>query len=193
MAKCPFHNDRNPSMKVDRRYYCFGCEETGDCIDLAGKLLGLSPYESALRIAEDFNINISNNKQWNNDNTKGENILIHPSRMNKKEVDDMGIGFMWDLAKSETQEPIDMKKWVVHTTRVLLRYRDELRKWKDMYKPDKADDDWHPKFVEPNMMLVKIDYWLDILLFDDEKDKELFYEDLKEEVDSIERRIKRRR
>ena len=70
-------------MKVDRRYYYFGCEETGDCIDLAGKLLGLSPYESALRIAEDFNINISNNKQWNNDNTKGENILIHPSRMNK--------------------------------------------------------------------------------------------------------------
>ena len=65
--------------------------------------------------------------------------------------------------------------------------------WMDMYKPDKADDDWHPKFVEPNMMLVKIDYWLDILLFGDEKDKELFYEDLKEEVDSIERRIKRRR
>ena len=86
MAKCPFHNDRNPSMKVDRRYYYFGCEETGDCIDLAGKLLGLSPYESALRIAEDFNINISNNKQWNNDNTKGENILIHPSRMNKKDI-----------------------------------------------------------------------------------------------------------
>ena len=32
MAVCPFHNDRNPSMKVDRRYYCFGCGEKGDGI-----------------------------------------------------------------------------------------------------------------------------------------------------------------
>lgn len=24
-ALCPFHPDSNPSMKVDRRYYCFGC------------------------------------------------------------------------------------------------------------------------------------------------------------------------
>ena len=22
MCVCPFHNDRNPSMKVDRRFYC---------------------------------------------------------------------------------------------------------------------------------------------------------------------------
>ncbi|MFQ7508756.1 CHC2 zinc finger domain-containing protein [Anaerobutyricum hallii] len=24
-----FHNDKSPSMKVDRRYYCFGCGCTG--------------------------------------------------------------------------------------------------------------------------------------------------------------------
>ncbi|MFG6320300.1 MAG: DNA primase, partial [Lachnospiraceae bacterium] len=24
MCVCPFHNDKNPSMKVDRRFYCFG-------------------------------------------------------------------------------------------------------------------------------------------------------------------------
>ena len=23
MACCPFHNDRHPSMKVDRRFHCF--------------------------------------------------------------------------------------------------------------------------------------------------------------------------
>ena len=32
MAVCPFHNDKNPSMKIDRRYYCFGCGEKGDAI-----------------------------------------------------------------------------------------------------------------------------------------------------------------
>ena len=25
MCKCPFHNDKNPSMKVDKRFHCFGC------------------------------------------------------------------------------------------------------------------------------------------------------------------------
>ena len=25
MCVCPFHDDKNPSMKVDRRFHCFGC------------------------------------------------------------------------------------------------------------------------------------------------------------------------
>ena len=25
MACCPFHDDRHPSMKVDRRFHCFAC------------------------------------------------------------------------------------------------------------------------------------------------------------------------
>ena len=25
MACCPFHDDKHPSMKLDKRYYCFGC------------------------------------------------------------------------------------------------------------------------------------------------------------------------
>ena len=29
MACCPFHSDKSPSMKLDERYYCFGCGATG--------------------------------------------------------------------------------------------------------------------------------------------------------------------
>ena len=29
MCRCPFHNDRNPSMKVDKRFHCFGCQADG--------------------------------------------------------------------------------------------------------------------------------------------------------------------
>ena len=25
LACCPFHRDKTPSMKIDKRYYCFGC------------------------------------------------------------------------------------------------------------------------------------------------------------------------
>ena len=33
MARCPFHDDRTPSMKLDTRYHCFGCGADGDVID----------------------------------------------------------------------------------------------------------------------------------------------------------------
>ena len=56
MARCPFHNERTPSMKVDRRYYCFGCHATGDAVDLAAQLLSLKPKDAAERIAQDFGI-----------------------------------------------------------------------------------------------------------------------------------------
>lgn len=32
MALCPFHDDHNPSMKLDERFHCFGCGEDGDVI-----------------------------------------------------------------------------------------------------------------------------------------------------------------
>ena len=41
MAVCPFHKDKNPSMKIDRRYYCFGCGEKGDAIDFVAKFYGI--------------------------------------------------------------------------------------------------------------------------------------------------------
>ena len=30
MINCPFHDDRNPSMKVDSRFHSFDCGEDGD-------------------------------------------------------------------------------------------------------------------------------------------------------------------
>ena len=53
---CPFHPDRNPSMKVDERFHCFACHADGDAIDLTAHLLGLSKKDAALRIAKDFGL-----------------------------------------------------------------------------------------------------------------------------------------
>lgn len=54
MACCPFHDDRNPSMKLDERFYCFGCGATGDAVDMTARLLDLSPKEAAVQLASDF-------------------------------------------------------------------------------------------------------------------------------------------
>ena len=57
LVRCPFHDDSTPSMKLnDDYYYCFGCHAAGDVVDLASQLFGLSPYEAALKLAEDFGL-----------------------------------------------------------------------------------------------------------------------------------------
>ena len=56
MACCPFHDDKHPSMKIDRRFHCFGCQADGDVIDFAARLFGLSSKEAALKLAEDFSV-----------------------------------------------------------------------------------------------------------------------------------------
>ena len=48
MCVCPFHADKNPSMKVDRRFHCFGCQADGDVIDFVSRLEAVSPKEAAL-------------------------------------------------------------------------------------------------------------------------------------------------
>ena len=53
MVCCPFHNDRTPSMKVDSRFYCFGCGASGDVIDFAALLHGLGKREAAVRLRGD--------------------------------------------------------------------------------------------------------------------------------------------
>ena len=43
MARCPFHDDRHPSMKVDTRFHFVGCGADGDVIDFTARLYDLSP------------------------------------------------------------------------------------------------------------------------------------------------------
>ncbi len=53
--RCPFHEDRVPSLKLyDDHFHCFGCGAHGDVVDLAAGLLGCSKAEAARRLLEDF-------------------------------------------------------------------------------------------------------------------------------------------
>ncbi|MBR0208299.1 MAG: DNA primase [Oscillospiraceae bacterium] len=54
MAVCPFHDDHNPSMKLDERFHCFGCGEDGDVIDFTAKYFNLSLKEAAEKLLADF-------------------------------------------------------------------------------------------------------------------------------------------
>lgn len=44
-AKCPFHEEKTGSFHLyedSNRYHCFGCQSSGDVIDLVQKILGLT-------------------------------------------------------------------------------------------------------------------------------------------------------
>ncbi len=60
MCICPFHNDRHPSLKVDKEvgggFYCFGCQEHGNVISLVGKIFGIDDEAAAEKIVTDFQI-----------------------------------------------------------------------------------------------------------------------------------------
>ena len=56
MARCPFHDDHHPSLKLDKRYYCFACGESGDVIDFTARFFGISGHSAAIKLARDFGI-----------------------------------------------------------------------------------------------------------------------------------------
>ena len=58
MVCCPFHDDRHPSMKVDKGFCCFACGAKGDVITFVADFFHLAPLEAAKKLAEDFQIPI---------------------------------------------------------------------------------------------------------------------------------------
>lgn len=56
MCVCPFHADKDPSMKLDERFHCFGCQADGDVISFTARLFHVSPKEAAQQLANDFGI-----------------------------------------------------------------------------------------------------------------------------------------
>ena len=56
MALCPFHDDHHPSLKLDKRYYCFACGASGDVIDFTARYFCTGKLGAAIKLARDFGI-----------------------------------------------------------------------------------------------------------------------------------------
>ena len=75
MTCCPFHEDRHPSMKLNKDYFfCFGCHASGDVIDFTSRLFGIGLKDAAEKLAADFGI-------WAD--TKQVFIRQNPSRLDE--------------------------------------------------------------------------------------------------------------
>lgn len=136
MTRCPFHDDRHPSLKLNESYfYCFGCGATGDVIDFVARLFSLSSYEAAQKLAYDFGIDP--------DKPPAAAALEKPK---------------YPLARAFRQEEL-------HCQRVLCDYLHLLEHWKVQYAPKAPEDVLDDRFVEACQMLEHIEYLADILAF----------------------------
>ncbi|MCD8110653.1 MAG: CHC2 zinc finger domain-containing protein [Clostridiales bacterium] len=162
MALCPFHNDKNPSMKIyKRRYHCFGCQADGDAIDFTANYFGLSKKDAAIKLAEDFGIAF--------DNKKRQKSAPAIRRKTREQL----------LEQTEQQ-----------FFRIISDYYHLLRRWKAEYAPQPEDEDWHPLFVEALENLTVMEYLMDTLLYADTEEKVDLMNDYREKVKEYERRIR---
>ena len=143
MCVCPFHADKNPSMKVDRRFHCFGCQADGDVIDFVSRLEAVSPKEAALMLAQEFSIPYEDKE---------------PHHRNQRKP------------RQETPEQ-RFRRMERYCFRVLCDYRNLLHRWKEDYAPKTPDEDFHPLFVEALQKQDYVDYLLDVLLSPDMEER----------------------
>ncbi len=138
MACCPFHHDRHPSMKLNEDYFfCFGCGAKGDVIDLVARLLDLSGYEAAQRLAADFGISTEPGQD--------ATASCKPKRSHIRQFrEDEMLCF-----------------------RVLTDYLHLLEDWKVRYAPKTPDEPCDDRFVEACQMLCHIEYMADVLTVGD--------------------------
>lgn len=163
MAVCPFHNDKNPSMKLDRRFHCFGCQADGDVIDFVSRLHGISSKEAALMLAQDFSIPYEDRK-------------ITTKRPIKARL------------RQETEEQ-RFRRMEQHCFRVLSDYFHLLQRWKTEYAPHQPEEEWNPRFVEALQKLPHLEYLLDELLSGDLQERAAIIIEYGKEVKRIEQRM----
>ena len=161
MARCPFHNDRNPSMKVDSRFHCFGCQADGDVIDFVGRLYGLGSKAAAEKLAADFGI--SYDSKWK----------APPRRVSPVES---------ELQRNQREEK--------HCYLVLCEYLHLLKAWQELYAPRSPDEEWHPLFTEALQKMSHVEYLLEVLLTGTEEEKKQLVCEHRKDVKKLEERIR---
>ena len=164
MICCPFHNDKHPSMKVDRRYFCFSCGAKGDAIDFVANYYGLSLKEAAEKIASDFALTY--------DNTRYSEGVRKPIAAKRSEYQ------IWAEKKRELFA-------------YLSRLQEQLREMKMKYAPkDREDSEWSPLFVLAAKEFAYVDYFYDYCMFEATEDElKLKIDEITKEMEKIEKRM----
>ena len=137
MARCPFHEDHAPSLKLNEDYYyCFGCHATGDVIDFTSKLLQLCKHHAAKQLAADFGIHVTD------------------SELEQKPVALPEVPENPNLALFRNNEMLCLQ--------ALGSYEWLLKEWMEDCAPEEPGE-YDPRYVHACHMLPTVKYLLDCL------------------------------
>lgn len=149
-ALCPFHNEKTGSLKLYHdHFYCFGCGEHGDVIKLTGKLLGLSPIDSAKRLATYFN------------------VIIHDDFKPKGQARN----------KAFPQRIVTYRERENMAYRLLADYCKYLEKCRIRYAPHTPEERPHPLFVNALCEMEMFRYYRDLFIYGDFEERKAFIEE----------------
>ena len=163
LACCPFHEDRHPSMKIDKNYHCFACGVGGDVIDYVSRRYGLSQYDAALKLIEDFSLPVD---------TRGNTELgVQEKERIRRE-------------KAERERVIHIRKrfekWCNQTVDILkncISELDSVNRFLIGKPPDIIFSEDYAQMLHAEPLM---NYWLDILCMGDVAERqELFLKDRK--------------
>ena len=168
MACCPFHKDRHPSMKADKIYHCFACGVGGDAIDFTARLFGISQYEAAKKLVEDFGLNIKVENRSKYERTPRNRAILKQKQSKVVMIREK------------------LEQWLKLATDVLIRYLKWIQFWKEFYRPE---EEWHELFTEALANERKINDYLDVLMFGAGEEIVEFFKMKRKEVERIEERI----
>ena len=151
-ASCLFHSERTPSLKLyEDHFHCFGCGKSGDVISLLAQRFGISQFESAKILMNDYHLS-------------GEVMKI--------------------TIKPQVQQTYS--EWERKTIRLLHEYRDYLQIFEEIYSPKTPDEPILDMFVEAVHALPRIEYYLDILIFEPLEVRQSFLKEYVQQLDDIE-------
>jgi hypothetical protein len=137
MARCPFHEDHSPSLKLNEDYYyCFGCHASGDVIDFTANLLHLCKHHAAEQLAADFGIHLNE-----------EVSARKPFALPEVPKDP-------NLAVFRNNE--------ILCVQALGSYEWLLEEWMEEYAPEESGE-FDPRYVHACHMLPPVKYLLDCL------------------------------
>lgn len=176
MAQCIFHNDRNPSMKLDKRYHCFGCQADGDVINLVAQIFGIGNKEAAEKIASDFGVAYEKKRGTARGSGEGSR---------KKTVD--------REEQIKKQRRIRFEKTQRRFYLILTDYYHMLRDWRETHAPASPGDEPDEYFSEAVQNMELVEHVLDCFLNGTLEERVDIINDFGKKVKEFERRIEQYR
>ena len=173
MACCPFHDDKHPSMKIDKNYHCFACGVGGDAIDYVSRMFGLTQYEAALKLIEDFSlpVDVKENAGFN----AQEKEQIRKEKAEKERI--IRIQERFQMWCSRTTELLKDALVRIQETGIFLIGK----------SPDAVFSEDYAQMLHAEPL---INYWLDILCMGKTAEKqEVFIKD-RREVEHLAERVR---